>query len=47
MITVVPERDEVASYGAQLRTRVSIITIVVMDSGPAPFGASRNDDTHG
>jgi len=34
------ERSE--SYGAQLRPWESIATIVSMDSGPAPGGASRN-----
>jgi hypothetical protein len=34
--TVIPGRDEVASPE-------SITTIVSMDSGPAPSGASRND----
>ncbi len=37
MITVIPGRDEVASPE-------SILPIVVMDSGPAPTGASRNDE---
>jgi hypothetical protein len=32
-----------ASFDVQLHIRESILTIVVMDSGPAPSGASRND----
>jgi hypothetical protein len=35
---------EAASYDAQLRIWESITTIVSMDSGPAPRGASRNDE---
>src|ERR1700675_3906113 len=33
-----------ASYDVQLHIRESITTIVSMDSGPAPSGASRNDE---
>jgi hypothetical protein len=35
---VIPGRREAASFDAQLRIRESILTIVVMDSGPAPRG---------
>ena len=41
---VIPGRDEVASYGAQLRPRESILAMVVLDSGPTPRGASGNDE---
>jgi hypothetical protein len=41
---VIPGRRAAASYDAHVRIRESITTIVSMDSGPAPVGASRNDD---
>ena len=35
-----------ASFDVQLHIRESILPIVVMDSGPAPSGASRNDGSY-
>jgi molybdenum cofactor biosynthesis protein B len=40
----IPGRREASSFDVQLHIRESILTIVVMDSGPAPRGASRNDE---
>jgi hypothetical protein len=41
---VIPERYEASNYDVQLHIGESITTIGRMDSGPAPSGASRNDD---
>src|SRR6476660_5912027 len=40
---VIPQRAS-ASFDVQLHIRESITTIVSMDCGPAPNGASRNDE---
>src|SRR5882762_6194715 len=40
---VIPGATKSASFDVQLHIRESITTIVSMDSGPAPCGASRND----
>jgi hypothetical protein len=42
-VSVIPGRREATSFDVQLHIRESIATIVSMDSGPAPSGASRND----
>ena len=39
-----PEGVRSTSYDVQLHIIESILTVVVMDSGPAPSGASRNDE---
>jgi hypothetical protein len=40
---VIPGRRGAPSFDVQLHIRESITTLVSMDSGPAPSGASRND----
>src|SRR5712672_1053704 len=42
--SVVPGQNEATSFDLQLHIRESITTIVRVDSGPAPNGASRNDE---